>query len=118
MSDVVKNDPQSGEWLLEPGESHDEFLELSALSTSEWQNPTFCLLTYRAQSSLSLMFLNWNSEVSEVPRNEFSSELMIVVVGVSTGKHVQNARTTRGKPRPSMDFVYEPSCKPTSDLIL
>jgi hypothetical protein len=34
MSDVVENGPSRGAWPVEPGESHDEFFELCALSTT------------------------------------------------------------------------------------
>src|SRR5947209_11053810 len=35
MNDVVENGPSRGAWPVEPGESHDEFFELCALSTTD-----------------------------------------------------------------------------------
>ncbi|MFP5230086.1 MAG: hypothetical protein ACLGXA_20910 [Acidobacteriota bacterium] len=39
MSDSIENGSVGGGWTLPPGESHDEYLELSALSVSELLSP-------------------------------------------------------------------------------
>jgi tetratricopeptide (TPR) repeat protein len=39
MSDTIENGSVGGGWTLPPGESHDEYLELSALSASELLSP-------------------------------------------------------------------------------
>ena len=39
MSDTIENGSVGGGWTLPPGESHDEYLELSALSVSELLSP-------------------------------------------------------------------------------
>jgi predicted nucleic acid-binding Zn-ribbon protein len=39
MSDTIDNGSVGGGWTLPPGESHDEYLELSALSVSELLSP-------------------------------------------------------------------------------
>jgi anti-sigma factor RsiW len=92
MSDVVKGDPESGAWLLQRAESHDEFLELSAYSTTGLLSglqrrrleehlrgcPTCRRVHAQYQALLDAglpsAIVDWGKESEEQPASESSAE--------------------------------------------